>query len=75
MKMRLLPMGCVITAIGVILLAARGFATSFVGLSPVGIILLVPGLLWNWSVKEAGGSREFILPVRNTGIAYHWHQD
>ncbi len=46
MKLRLLLMGCIITAIGVILLAARGFATSFVGLSLVGIVLLVLGLLW-----------------------------
>jgi hypothetical protein len=46
MKLRLLLMGCIITVFGVILLAVRGFETSFLGLSLVGIVLLVLGLLW-----------------------------
>jgi len=45
-KLRLLLMGCIITAIGVILLAARDFATSFVGLAFMGVILQLLGLIW-----------------------------
>jgi UPF0716 family protein affecting phage T7 exclusion len=47
MKLRLLLMGCTITAIGAILFATRGFATSFIGLSSLKIVLLVLGLPWN----------------------------
>jgi len=46
MKLRLLLMGCIISAIGAILLATRGFATDFVGLLAVGLVLLVLGILW-----------------------------
>jgi hypothetical protein len=46
MKLRLLLMGCIISAIGSILLAARGFAVDFAGLLGVGIVLLFLGLLW-----------------------------
>jgi len=46
MKLRLLLMGCTISAIGAILLAERGFSADFVGLLAVGIVLLVVGLLW-----------------------------
>jgi UPF0716 family protein affecting phage T7 exclusion len=45
MKLRLLLMGCIISAIGAILLVARGFATGFIGLSLVGTVLVL-GLLW-----------------------------
>jgi len=46
MKLRLLLMGCIISAIGAILLATRGFATDFIGFLAVGIVLLVLGTLW-----------------------------
>ncbi len=46
MKLRLLPMGCIITAIGAGLFAARGFSTSYVGLALVGVVLLALGLIW-----------------------------
>jgi hypothetical protein len=46
MKLRLLLMGCIISAIGSILLATRGLAADFAGLLGVGIVLLVLGLLW-----------------------------
>ena len=46
MKLRFLLMGCIISALGVILLAARGFSEDYVGLLAVGIVLLVVGLLW-----------------------------
>jgi UPF0716 family protein affecting phage T7 exclusion len=39
-------MGCIISAIGSILLATRGFSTDFIGLLSVGLVLLVVGILW-----------------------------
>jgi hypothetical protein len=58
MKLRLLLMGFIISAIGAILLATRGFATDFVGFLAVGIGLLVLGTLWKsqkpWRPKHAG---------------------
>ena len=46
MKLRLILMGCIISFMGAILLAVRGFATDFVGLLSVTLVLLVLGLLW-----------------------------
>jgi hypothetical protein len=46
MKLRFLIMGCAISALGGILLVARGFSTPLAGLVLVGIVLLVVGLLW-----------------------------
>jgi len=46
MKLRLLVMGCILAALGLILDAARGLDVSFIGLSLVGVVLLVVGLLW-----------------------------
>ena len=46
MKLRFFLMGCIISALGAILLAARGFSEDYVGLLAVGIVLLVVGLLW-----------------------------
>jgi hypothetical protein len=46
MKLRLLLMGCTISAIEVILLATRGLAASFAGLPGAGRVSLVLGLLW-----------------------------
>jgi hypothetical protein len=46
MKIRLLLMGSIISILGAILLAARSFATSFIGLILVGVALFVTGLLW-----------------------------
>jgi len=39
-------MGCIISAIGAILLATRGFSGDFVGLLSVGLLLLVVGMIW-----------------------------
>ncbi len=39
-------MGCIISAIGAILLASGGFATDFIGFLAVGTVLLVLGILW-----------------------------
>jgi hypothetical protein len=46
MKLRLLAMGGIISVLGTILLAVRGYSTSLVGLLAVGIVLLVVGLIW-----------------------------
>jgi hypothetical protein len=46
MKLRFLLMGCIISALGVVLLAARGFTQDYVGLLALGMVLLVVGLLW-----------------------------
>lgn len=46
MKLRFLLMGCIISAIGAVLLTTRGFSTDFVGLLAVGLVLLVIGILW-----------------------------
>jgi len=46
LKLRFLAMGCIISGLGVILLGSRGFATSYVGLLTVGLVLLVLGIVW-----------------------------
>jgi hypothetical protein len=46
MKLRFLLMGCIISALGAILIVARGFSTALVGVLAVGIVLFVVGLLW-----------------------------
>jgi len=46
MKLRLILMGCIISFLGAILLAARGVSTELVGVLVVGIVLFVVGLLW-----------------------------
>jgi len=39
-------MVCILFLLGVILMVARGFVTSSVGLSIVGVVLVAAGLLW-----------------------------
>ena len=46
MKLRFLIMGCIISALSAIFLAARGYSEALVGLLAVGIVLLVLGILW-----------------------------
>jgi amino acid permease len=46
MKLRLLLMVCILSALGAGLLVARGFSEAIVGLLAVGIVLLMIGLLW-----------------------------
>jgi hypothetical protein len=46
MKLRFLLMGCIISAIGAVLLATRSFSEDLVGVLAVGPVLLVVGLLW-----------------------------
>jgi glucose uptake protein GlcU len=46
MKLRFLLMGCIISAIGSILLVTRGFSSDLVGVLVVGIILFVVGVVW-----------------------------
>jgi hypothetical protein len=46
MKLRFLIMGCIISALGAIFVATRGYSEGPVGLLAVGIVLLVLGILW-----------------------------
>jgi hypothetical protein len=46
MKLRLIFMGCIITFIGVALVAARGAAITYEGFALLGVLLLVAGFLW-----------------------------
>jgi membrane-bound ClpP family serine protease len=46
MKLRLLLMGCILTALGVILLVVRGYSVPFVGIIGVGIVLAAVGGIW-----------------------------
>jgi len=46
MKLRLLIMGSIISALGAILITARGYSTGLVGLLAVGVVLLVVGLIY-----------------------------
>jgi len=46
MKLRLILIGCIISALGVILLIKNGYSEVLIGLLVVGVILLVSGLLW-----------------------------
>jgi hypothetical protein len=46
MKIKLLAMGGIISVLGAILLAVRGYSTSLVGLLAVGIVLLVVGVIY-----------------------------
>ena len=39
-------MGCVISALGAIFLATRGYSGGLAGLLAVGIVLLVLGIFW-----------------------------
>lgn len=45
MKLRLLLVGCTISALSAIVIGARGVSTAIVGLLLVGLVLLVIGLL------------------------------
>jgi glucose uptake protein GlcU len=58
MKLRLLLMGCIISALGGVLLIARGFSLNYVGLLIVGIVLLVVGLPWKQTKKADSIRRE-----------------
>jgi len=51
MKLRFLLMGCILSASGAILLAARGFSEGFISLLAVGI---VPGCGWAGLEVSAG---------------------
>lgn len=57
MKRRLILMGCILSALGAILLVARGYSPALLGILVVGLILLVVGLLWR-KPKNANGVRE-----------------
>jgi hypothetical protein len=46
MKIRLIAMGCILSALSGILIVIKGFETAFLGLLAVGIVVLVVGLLW-----------------------------
>jgi len=46
MKIRLLLIGCILIILGGILMTAKGFAKSLLGLSLVGAVILVLGFLW-----------------------------
>jgi hypothetical protein len=46
MKLRLLLMGGIISALGAILLIVRGFSAAPIGVLAVGIMVFVVGLLW-----------------------------
>ena len=53
MKIRLIAMGCILSALSLVLIAVRGSETPFLGLLAVGMVLLVVGLLWKSSKKSA----------------------
>jgi hypothetical protein len=53
MKLRLILMGCILTAIGILLLVVRGYSVSFVGIIGVGILLAAVGVVWK-PRKKAG---------------------
>jgi hypothetical protein len=46
MKLRLLAMGTILSALSILLMIARGFSDAFVGLLAVGVVLLVVGIVW-----------------------------
>jgi hypothetical protein len=46
MKLRLLIMGLLVSALGAILLITRGYSDALAGLLAVGIVLFVVGLIW-----------------------------
>jgi hypothetical protein len=46
MKIRLLLMGVVISALSAILMAARGYSGSLAGLLALGLVVLVIGVFW-----------------------------
>ena len=46
MKLRFLLMGCILSALGAVLLATRGYSADLAGVLAVGLVLLVVGLLW-----------------------------
>jgi hypothetical protein len=46
MKVRLLAMGGIISALGAILIVVRGYSASLVGLLAVRIVLLVAGVIY-----------------------------
>jgi hypothetical protein len=53
MKIRLIAMGCILSALSGVLIVVRGFQAPFLGLLAVGIVLLVVGLLWKKPKKSA----------------------
>ena len=46
MKLRFILMGCILTALGVILTITRGFSTSLAGIIVVGVVLAIVGMVW-----------------------------
>ena len=53
MKIRLIALGCILSALSGVLIVVKGFETPFLGLLAVGIVLLVVGLLWKSPKKSA----------------------
>ncbi len=53
MKIRLIVMGCILSALSGVLIVVKGFETAFLGLLAIGIVLLVVGLLWKSPKKSA----------------------
>ena len=51
MKLRLILMGCILTALGVILIIVKGFSTPLVGLLALGILLALIGIVWKPRMK------------------------
>jgi len=51
MKIRLLAMGAILTVLGLGLLASRGLAAAYLGVSLMGMALLVVAYLWNPSAQ------------------------
>ncbi len=52
MKIRLIAMGCILSALSGVLIVVRGFEAPFLGLLAVGMVLLVVGLLWKSPKKS-----------------------
>lgn len=52
MKIRLIAMGCILSALSGVLIVVRGLGTPFLGLLTIGIVILVVGLLWKSPKKS-----------------------
>jgi uncharacterized membrane protein YqjE len=46
MKLRLILMGCILAAIGIILLILRSYSAPFLGMTVVGLVLATVGVVW-----------------------------
>ncbi len=52
MKIGLIAMGCILSALSGVLIVVRGLGTPFLGLLTIGIVILVVGLLWKSPKKS-----------------------